>query len=113
MVIHISESNRTGRTMIEAVAAADFTAAAVSADVGVIRHVDGLRVDNLEVDYLEEDTRPAFVLEDVHKADFSRVRAEHAAGVSIFKLKSVEDFRVHRCDGLTDMQLDEVEDRSF
>jgi hypothetical protein len=52
-----------------------------------IRHVDGLHVHNLEVGYREEDTRPAFVLEDVKKADFTRVRAEHSANVPTFILE--------------------------
>jgi hypothetical protein len=78
-----------------------------------IRHVEGLQVHNLEVGYKEEDTRPAFVLEDVKKADFTRVRAEHAAGVPIFILKNVEDFSTQQCDGLPDTQLDKAEDQSY
>jgi len=78
-----------------------------------IRHVDGLEVDNLEIGYMEEDSRPAFVLEDVRKAAFSRIRAEHAAGVPIFRLKNVEDFGVNRCNGLPDTQLDEAENHSL
>ena len=78
-----------------------------------IRHVDGLHVHNLEVGYREEDTRPAFVLEDVKKADFTRVRAEHSANVPTFILRNVEEFRFHQCNGLPDTQLDKAEDRSF
>jgi hypothetical protein len=78
-----------------------------------IRHVDGLHVSNLEVGYKEEDTRPAFVLEDVRRAGFSNVRAEHAADVPTFILKNVEDFSTHQCKGLPDTQLDKAEDRSF
>ena len=78
-----------------------------------IRHVDGLQVHNLEVGYKEEDTRPAFVLEDVKNADFSRVRAGHAADVPIFILKNVGDFSIHRCDGLPDTQLEKAEDEKL
>jgi len=78
-----------------------------------IRHVDGLQVHNLEVGYKQEDTRPAFVLENVRKADFSHVRAEHAADVPTFILKSVEDFSMRQCDGLPDTRLDKAEDRVF
>jgi hypothetical protein len=78
-----------------------------------IRHVDGLHVHNLEVGYREEDTRPAFVLEDVKRADFTRVRAEHAANVPTFILKNVEEFKFHQSDGLPGTQLDKAEDHSF
>jgi len=78
-----------------------------------IRHVDGLQVNNMEVGYREEDTRPVFVLEDVSDADFSRVRAEHAADVPIFILKDVEDFTARQCDGLPDTTLDSVKDQKF
>ena len=78
-----------------------------------IRHVEGLQVHNLEVGYKEEDTRPAFVLEDVKNADFSRVRAGHAADVPIFILKNVGDFSVHHCDGLPDRKLEKAEDEKL
>jgi len=78
-----------------------------------IRHVTGLQVRNLDVGYKQEDTRPVFVLEDVRDADFSHIRAEHAAGVPIFVLKSVEKFSTHQCDGLPDIQLDKAENRNF
>jgi len=78
-----------------------------------IRHVDGLQVHNLKVSFKEEDKRPAFVLEDVKKADFSYIRAEHAVNVPTFVLKNVEDFSVQQCDGLPDTRLDKAKDHSF
>ena len=78
-----------------------------------IRHVDGFKVQNLDVGYREEDTRPAFVLEDVRNAEFSRVRAGHAKEVPIFILKNVKDFSTHQCAGVPDTTLDKAENRNF
>ncbi|HET8655497.1 MAG TPA: right-handed parallel beta-helix repeat-containing protein, partial [Longimicrobiaceae bacterium] len=59
-----------------------------------IRHVKGLRLSDVEVSYLEPDARPAFVLEDVHDADFHHVTAEPpAAGSPAYVLRAVTDFR--------------------
>lgn len=45
------------------------------------RHVDGLTMKNVSLNYIVEDTRPAIVLDDVSDADLRTVRAETARGV--------------------------------
>src|SRR5436190_15913123 len=53
-----------------------------------IRHAKGIELSNVEVSYLTEDLRPAFVLLDVSSADFFHVKAQKAAGVPTFDLKN-------------------------
>ena len=74
-----------------------------------VRHVDGLTVHNLSVSYMEEDLRPAFVLEDVQDADFYHVEAEHAPGVPVFVLQDVEDFRVTDSPSVPDAARERIE----
>lgn len=62
-----------------------------------IRHVDGINMDNVEVGYMTDDQRPAFVLNDVKNADFHRVKAQHATGVPTFVLKEIEKFSTSQC----------------
>ena len=43
-----------------------------------IRHVKGIEMDNVQVSYLKEDLRPAFILDDVKNAEFRNVKAQSA-----------------------------------
>lgn len=61
-----------------------------------VRHVKGLEMNNVEVRYMKEDMRPAFVLNDVRNAVFRFVKAMHAADIPTFSLKDVEDFSTHQ-----------------
>ena len=54
------------------------------------------------------DERPAFVLEDVEDADFTRAQMPVAAGVPLFALRELERFRLRDCAHLPDMSLDRV-----
>jgi hypothetical protein len=43
-----------------------------------IRHARGIELNNVEVGFMKEDRRPAFVLESVKSADFQHVKAQKA-----------------------------------
>ena len=73
-----------------------------------IRHVKGIEMDNVEISYLKEDLRPAFILDDVKNAEFRNVKAQHAPDVPMFILNSVEDFYTHDCRSVPDIRLDKV-----
>ena len=67
-----------------------------------IRHAEGVELNNVEVGYMTEDTRPPFVLDDVRDARFHNVRAEKAEGVPTFMLRNVEEFRTEHTEGVSD-----------
>jgi polygalacturonase len=73
-----------------------------------IRHVKGLQMNDVEVSYLKDDARPAFVLNDVNGADFFRVRAQRATGAQTFVLNNVTDFSAQQCPSLPDTRLERV-----
>jgi polygalacturonase len=77
------------------------------------RHVKGLIVRDVEVSFMREDLRPAFVLHEVKGADFYFVKAQRAADVPTFVLKNVEDFSAYQCKGVPDLRLDRVSQKSF
>ncbi|MET0310173.1 MAG: glycoside hydrolase family 28 protein [Sphingomonas sp.] len=68
-----------------------------------IRHARGIEMNNVEIAVAAPDPRPAFRLEDVRDADFSRVRAP--AGSGVFALDRVSDFRNVGSRGMKDLQL--------
>ena len=78
-----------------------------------IRHVKGIELSNVEVSYLKEDLRPAFVLWEVRGADFQHVKAQHAPEVPTFVLKNIEDFSLHQVKGLADVRLERAAWRAF
>lgn len=77
------------------------------------RHVRGLSVDEVNITFLQEDQRPAFVLKDVQQVDFFHVEAQKAAGIPTFKLMDVRDFRVSQSRPVEDIRLDSAQDREL
>jgi polygalacturonase len=78
-----------------------------------IRHVKGIELNNVEVSFANEDLRPAFVLNDVHGADFFHVKAQLSKDASAFHLQNVSDFSAYQCKGVPDTRLDRVEQKKF
>ena len=70
-----------------------------------IRHAKGIELTNVEVGFMQEDRRPAFVLDHVIGADFQHVKAQKAPGVSTLVLKNVENFTARGCTPLPDTQV--------
>ncbi len=61
-----------------------------------IRHVKGLEMNNVDVRYMKDELRPAFVLDDVRKSIFRFVTAQHGRDIPTFLLKNVEDFSTYQ-----------------
>ena len=70
-----------------------------------MRHAKGIELNNVEVGFIEEDRRPAFVLDHVIGVDFQHVKAQKAAGVSTIVMKNVENFTARGCTPLPDTQV--------
>ncbi|HEX8138086.1 MAG TPA: glycoside hydrolase family 28 protein [Pyrinomonadaceae bacterium] len=78
-----------------------------------IRHASRVELSNVEVSFMKEELRPAFVLEDVKGASFFHVTAQKAEGVPTFSLKNVTDFNVHGSRPVSDTRLERVEQKKF
>ena len=74
-----------------------------------IRHATGIEFNNVEVSFMKEDRRPAFVADHVRGVDFQHVKAQKAAGVPTFVLQNVEDFSVYGSSPVPDAHLAKVE----
>jgi hypothetical protein len=62
---------------------------------------------------MQEDRRPAFVLDDVSGADFQHVKAQKAADVPTIVLKNVKDFTASGCTPLPDTKIPNVDRREM
>lgn len=73
----------------------------------------GLDVSNVEVSYIKDDVRPAFVLDDVKGAEFDMVKAQHGSGVPMFRVKNSSDLVLFRCGDLADTRAAKVEKQDY
>jgi polygalacturonase len=78
-----------------------------------IRHVKSLTMTDVELSFMKDDLRPAFVLSDVQGADFQRVKAQRVPGNPLFFLKDVADFNLNQVRQLPDMRLDKTAEKTF
>lgn len=77
-----------------------------------IRHVDGIEISDVEVRFMEEDLRPAFILTDVADADLYRIEADRAADVPTFVLENVDGFKLSNSD-VQDAEFRQVEEKQL
>jgi len=73
-----------------------------------IRHLKNLEMSHVEIASSAPDPRPAFWLEDVHRADFFAINAPAQAN---FALRNVTDFRVLWSRAAKDTTLDHAADQ--
>lgn len=78
-----------------------------------IRHAKGVEIDNMEISFINEDLRPAFVLNDVEGAYFHYVKSQKAVDVPTFVLKNVKDFKTHQCKPVSDTQFKLVKHKNL
>jgi len=78
-----------------------------------IRHVKGIEMNDIKILVQQPDARPAFVLEDVHGADFFRVKTPKNGDVPTFTLKNVEEFSLSQCNTVPDTHLQKADNRSL
>jgi len=78
-----------------------------------IRHVRGIDLSGIQISYMKEDLRPAFLLEAIKGVALYHIRAQHATDAPTFTLKQVEDFNLHQCQGLADARLERVDLKKF
>ncbi len=77
------------------------------------RYVNGLKVSDVVLRFINHDERPAFVLDDVHNAKFYHVDAQKGEGAPLFILKNVTNFSSHSVEGIEDVKLKTVEKMEF
>jgi polygalacturonase len=74
-----------------------------------IRHAKGIEINDVEIQCAKEDARPAFVLDDVSRADFFHVTAPRVQGKPVIVLNNVKDFSVSRSKPVPDSGIESAE----
>ncbi len=77
------------------------------------RYVKGLRVNNVVLRFMNRDERPAFILDDVHKASFFHVDAQKGDDAPQFILKNSSNITIHEVNGVDDTKIEKVEKKEL
>ena len=78
-----------------------------------IRNVKNLKMDNVEVSFMDEDLRPAFILDNVDGAYFQYVSAQKADGRPTFMLNQVKNFNLFNSGQLPNTKLAAVDKKQL
>jgi polygalacturonase len=76
-----------------------------------VRHVQGIEMRDVEIRALREDSRPAFVLEDVNFAEF--IHPKVPPGSPSWALRNVKDFRIWQSGTIPDTYLAQVDQKTL
>ena len=71
-----------------------------------VRHARVVEFDNVDVGFMKEDQRPAFVIDQVTDIDFHHVKAAKVEGVPVFRLSNVRKITIQQSAHVTDTTLD-------
>jgi polygalacturonase len=77
-----------------------------------VRHVKGIELRDVEIQTLQPDARPAFVLNDVDGAEFSRIKTSRGAGPT-WSLANVRNFGVSQSRPYLDSFFESVQQRTL
>ena len=76
------------------------------------RHVTGVELSHVQLDYAQPEARPAFVLDDVRDASFDHLNAARGTdGAALFDLRHVADFSVTASRNLPDTKREGLVER--
>jgi polygalacturonase len=78
-----------------------------------LRHVTEIEMSGVKIESASPDARPAFVLHDVHDADFRHIKMPGSQAAPRFVLNDVSDFSVFRSKPVPDAELKSVEKKEL
>ena len=73
-----------------------------------IRHASNVELNNIDVQYLGNESRPAFYVEDVQKFSLRKVNAQPVKNTPLMVLQNISQLSVKDCEGLKDQVLQNV-----
>ena len=70
-----------------------------------IRHVKDLKMHDVEISFLSDEQRPAFILDSVTGTDLHDIIAQRPSNAHYFILKNVKDFTISQSKGIKNTHL--------
>lgn len=78
-----------------------------------VRHAKDIKINDVEFSFLETDSRPGYVFDDVNGVDLRNVTVEHNVDSNVLVLKNVTGFNILQSKGIEDLKLDVVKDKEI
>lgn len=78
-----------------------------------IRHVRGIRLNDIKTAFDKDDARPAFVLDDVENASLNHIDAQLSDGASLLQLKHVKRISIKDSGNIPDTIIKEAEGKTL
>ncbi|MFL5738783.1 MAG: glycoside hydrolase family 28 protein [Flavisolibacter sp.] len=78
-----------------------------------IRHVRNLKMHDIQVNFIQDEPRPAFILDDVSRAVLYDIQAQKLPGSSTMLLKNVSGLNIYHMDNMKDSFWKTVESKRF
>jgi polygalacturonase len=78
-----------------------------------IRHAAGIELSNIDVRFMKEDQRPAFVLDDVKDVDLINIKADRIQDRPVFSLKEVENFTLRGSRDWPETNIEQATEKTF
>jgi polygalacturonase len=76
-----------------------------------LRHIDGVRFDNVRVSFAKEDLRPAYVVDSVSNATFDFTEGETAGGVAPMVIKNSKGITLFHSFGIPEKDMKDVNEK--
>ena len=73
-----------------------------------IRHVNNIKMSNIEVKYMNKEMRPPFILDDVKNSEFDFISSQKESGVPTFKLNGIQNISFFKADSVRDKKIDSI-----
>ena len=74
-----------------------------------VRHVKNLRMNDVEISYMQDEPRPPFILEDVKGAELRFIKAQKNTGASTIMMKNVKDINIQQVQGVKDITINNAD----
>jgi polygalacturonase len=78
-----------------------------------IRHVKNLKMNDVQVSFMNDDPRPSFILDDVADAVLSDIQAESMQGSKQIFLKNVKNITIEDFQGVKDVKIKSATVKTF
>jgi hypothetical protein len=78
-----------------------------------VRHVKNLKMHDVQLSFLKDEPRPAFILDDVKGAILYDVQAQTSGGASTIVLKNSKDIDIQRIKGLKDQSVKNADKKNL
>jgi hypothetical protein len=78
-----------------------------------IRHANGIAMNNVQVFYSGNETRPAIIMDDVKNISLFQIRTQAVPGTDNIILKNVEGFSIRSSEGFKDKKIKKAANSSL